>query len=237
MAGLTKAQLRIEIQGNLGNRTDIDTRIDTWLELSQQYVATHHDFREMMFLDEVTIVPVNDPAVDKLYSHGISNLKEIYTLLRQVGTEFAVKLTSVPNRQWQQLLGKPDTGTTGDAVWYTLFGSDTIELSPVPNRTYKLQRFYSKWPSVFASDSAVSDFEQKDELLIARTTYQAFQSLGMREDAAHWFAVSENLLKSTTDDDRYRSDTTFIARGISEAAPAEFGEPWADPFVRSTSVE
>jgi hypothetical protein len=236
MGDLTRAQLRSAVAASLGNRTDINASIDNWLNFAQRYIARRHDFRELRIVDEVTVIPVGVPATDKTYSLGVTNLKEIYALLRQVGTDIAVKLTNVPNRQWQQLVGKPDAMGTGDAMWYTQYGN-SVEFSPVPAQQFTLVRHYSKWPTLLTSDSQVSDYTNKDEIIIARATHEAFQSLGMLEDAGRWFSIADDLMDMAIKEDNYRPDEVFVARGVSEESSGPSSDPWADPFVKSTRVQ
>lgn len=92
----------------------------------------------------------------------------------------------------------------------------------------------SKWPTVFsdASPSAVSDLEDKDELLIAWATHRIFKSLGNKEESDSWFQSYQDSLDRVIIDEITKPDL-IITPQPSQSVQVS-GSYWADPFIRQS---
>lgn len=230
---LNRGDMRAEVIANLGNRTDtnITTRVNRWLDLAQVTIARRHDWRELRTRDAVVIAFTGVKITDRFNTHGITALREFHSLIRQVGTDTAVKLIQIPPMQWDQIIGQGEDYDTSDPKFYTLSDLATIEWFPVPSRAFDLQRRYSKWPVDFPGDGSASELTNKDDMLIAQATHLGFQTLGMREDAASWFGVYKNMEQRALAQDILSPDLVLQSRGLAtdDSRP---GDPWTDPFVR-----
>jgi len=88
--------------------------------------------------------------------------------------------------------------------------------------------------SVFADDEAVSDFVNKDDLIIAGATHYMLNRYQAFEEAEQWRKGYDAQLTLAIRDDKHRPDITMIPRGTSVYGGGVSGEPWRDPFVRRT---
>ncbi len=231
---LDLSDIRSEVESNLGGRTNT-TRFNRLINLAQVRIARAWNWRELQTRDTAAGPYTGVPATDKTYTGFTSlNLRELLTLVRYVGSETPVKLTRLPQRQWDQVIAVPENVTgVGDPEFYMLHGDRTVELWPVPSRAWTMQRTYTLWPTDLALDTAESDLLNKDDIIIAMATHLAFQSLGMLEDAARWFAIYREGEKQAKEEDAEKPDLTLMNIGIADSHRIQT-TPWADPFVRST---
>lgn len=244
--GLTRAQLRDEVDKNLGGRgADEDpasTRLNRHLDLSQTRIARGHEWKELFRFDSVAVAVTGTPADDVTYTGMPVTLKEIYGLMRlESGDTQALKLHRMPNRQWEQMVGKSDSLSTGRVTHYMLWhrtgvglsGTPTIEWYRTPDTAFTLYRRYSIWPAVFPDDDTDSDLINKDDLIIADATHFLFQSLGNRDSAAVWFAIAADLFGKAKEEDMHRPDMAPLPMGLSEDLTRGMGpDYWRDPFAR-----
>lgn len=245
MSVLTLADLRAEIDKNLGGRSSdedpTNVRLNRHINLSLMRLARLHDWKETYKSDSVAIVPTGVPATDVSYTGLPSNLKELLSLMvDNSNTLQARKLTRVPVRQWDQLIGRAELLSTGEVTHYVLFhrtgsgsqsGGPTVEWFKVPDENFTLYRRYSIWPATLSADGGKPDLINKDDLIIADVTYYIFQSLGQGQKAAEWFALRSNLLGDAVREDMNRPDVSLIQRGAGD----EIGvgpDYWIDPFTQ-----
>lgn len=240
MGTLTRAQLRSEVNKNLGDPESSDSgataRLNQILNFAQLQIARRRDYQEMRTRDSASITVTGTPATDKLYTHGISNLRKLFWLIRQVGSDRGVKLVRLLDRQWAQLLTPPDAYGTSDTLAYIEASKTQLEWFPVPGQNFTLYRAYSKWPTTLSAEGTPSDLDNKDDLIVAKATHFAFQSTGAREDAATWFAIARNLERDAILEDKRQPDRSAVPRGISEANLIATN-PVSDPFHREPNWE
>lgn len=245
MGTLTRAELRAEVDANLGGRTlnlpstdqaALETRINRQLHLAQIRIAREHDFSSMLRSDTDTV-----PAT-ATYTNLPTGLKEIYSLVRQEASlSQSVKLTWVPQRQWDQLIGSASSLPTGETTHYTLWGTaanpdGVIEWFRVPSSSFTLQRRYSLWPADFADDSKTSQLEDVDDIIIAAATERLFQSLGEMQEAVVWNAIYRDLIDKAIKEDIHKPDKSLLPRGARDGAAMAY-DPVRDPFVNSISSD
>lgn len=236
MGTLTRLELRTEVLKNLGDRpddTEHQTRANRLLELAQVRIAREHDWEELRRLDTKSIIVTGTPATDKFISLTDVTLRKLHSLIRYVGSEQPIKLVELPSRQWAQLelSASASEEIQRDPTHYVHWAKGTVELYPIPNRNWTVQRRYTIWPTPFVDDNAVSDLDFKDDMLIALTTHNWFHSLGMAEDAALWFGISSDMLRNAIKDDERQPDKSFIPRSVKEG-DLRSRDPVADPFVK-----
>jgi hypothetical protein len=244
MGTLTRAELQSEVSKNLGGLLDnlsgadltaAKERINRHLELTQIRMARVRDFQELRKRDSDPVTITGTPATDQYYTNLPSTLRKVFAFIRQIGTDRGHKLTFWPHRSWDQLVTTPSEISTGDADIYTAWRDSSraiqMELYPVPSQNWTLLRRYSVWPTPFANDNAVSDFDAKDDIIIAWTTEWMFRSMGETEDHNEWRGVRMELLDTARKDDMSEPDISILPRG--QSVDVEFGPNyWVDPFVR-----
>lgn len=235
MGTLSRALMRAEVLKNLGDipdTGDTTTRIDRLLHLAQLKIARMRNWVELQRSDTKSVTVTGTPATDQIHEFTGITLREVHSLVRIVGSNQPYKLVRIPQYQWDRLvLGHDNPLTLGDATHYMVWNGQVI-LYPVPNVNFNLNRRYTIWPADFADDNAVSDLDQKDDIIIARTTHDGFQSSGQREDALQWFAIYNDTLQAAIREDSERPDEVIVNRGLAEAEDGLVSTPWADPFIK-----
>jgi len=242
MGTLTRAILRAEVLSNLGNipdSGDTTTRINRLLDLAQLRIARAYDWKSQETI-HVAAITTGTPAADQLFAFIPSGsptplIRKIHTAMRRVGTDTPFKLIRVPMRQWSQLgLGSESPLTLGAATHYLLRDSGTFTFYPTPDANWTLTIRYTTWPQPLANDNTASSLDFQDDMLIALTTHNAFQSLGQREDAVQWFAIYSEMLQSSIREEAEEPDMAILNRGLSERDSGVIIDPVSDPFVRRT---
>jgi hypothetical protein len=245
MMALTRDEFRTEVDKNLGGRAaDLDptyTRLDRHLDLTLTRLGRKHEWKETFRLDSDSIVVTGTPSTDVTYVGLPVNTKEVYGLMRYAsGDVQARKLDRLPNRQWDQLIGRSETLSIGDVTHYMMWsregkdpsGSPTIEWYKVPDANFTLYRRYSVWPTMSAIPGGAPELINKDDLIIADCTHWIFQSLGEREEAATWYAIAQKLFEEAKAEDDLQPDLTVIPRGLSSDDMTAVTNYWQDPYVR-----
>ena len=223
MGTLTLTELEAEIRANLGNRTDLDSRLPRILSLAQEVIMRAHPFSEMN--SEETLTTVADTKTVNLPT----NPREVYSV-RLIDNSNSRKLRYIPLRQWDRRAPYPEHYTTGRPSLYTLY-NDKIELWRIPDAAYTIYCRCNLMPTEFSSDSDVaSDLENKDDLLIAIATEYCFRSLGGdTERIMRWQSVATNGLRNAI-----KADTQFEDQVISSerARTTVTDDYWLNPFIR-----
>lgn len=224
MAGtLTRLQMRTEVIAKLGDRTDINTRCETWLDFAQTRLAREHDFSELRKIFTASTV------VNQLDYKWPSTLKNVFDLRLIDGTNSRKLVPRFP-RERDASNPNPPSITTGRPRVYIPWGR-VFELDPVPNASYTLRLRCSLWPTAFSVDGSVSDFDQKDEILIELATAIGYASLMENEDAAAHVALAKEMIGGAIDKDMEVKDMAFTPRPATvEYSVMGRGTYWADPL-------
>src|SRR6185437_746866 len=157
-----------------------------------------YDWMELQnFVDLVTSF-TSTPASDKLLVLP-NTVKNINTII--------LYDSSSPTTQTRKLVGK--TAGVFDKFWpapeslpaykpkfYTRWGY-TLTLYPVPYAAYPVKIKTTNYPTAFVlgQPNAVSDFDQKDDILIALALEYAWRSLGMHDKADQYQGMALNQIK------------------------------------------
>lgn len=243
MGTLTLLELKDEIRSGLGNRTDVDDRLTRLINLAQIRMARAHHFDELGVRETLSFPSTGDRAVDKyvsLASFAVNPVWRIWSIrLTHEGSTVladARKLSYIRPRVWDSKIPAVEYFSSGKPRLYTRWGglnSKEIEIHPAPDSTYTGIIRYNKCVNQLVSDTDVSPFEDKDDLLIMLTRVILKDSLGMHEEARKLFGQYSAMLNEVTTADDSQPDEdivpTFESMGI-----APRGEYWRDPFQRST---
>lgn len=236
---LTLSDIREEVDKNHGGRFSQEdssfTRMDRQINLTVKRLARVRDWKELYTSDTDSVIITGTPSTDVTYSLP-TGLKELYALMVDDGnTDLARKLSRIPNRQWNQIVGQSELHSTGSVTMYSVWrrsaGQSVAELFRVPNQNYTLYRKYSVWPTEMVDAGDTPTLENKDDLIIADTTLWFFQSLGKAEDAANWAGIRTALFQEAVAEDAMRPDEGYIWRGGSEVTD-DGVDYWNDPFIR-----
>lgn len=235
MGTLILSDLKDEMRHSLGNRTDLDARLTRILNLAQMRIARKHRWEELENLYTNTTAFTSTPASDK-YLAMPSNLRDVYSIRLLDGAN-SRKLVRVPNRSWDKRIPIPEYFSTGRPALYTL-RRNIMEFWKVPDAVYDLEVFAITWPTPFsdASPSALSDLDQKDDMLICLGLSWTFMTLREPEDAKKWWVIYANMMNDSVDEEIEKPDLEFPV-GMKSGVDQLGGEYWRDPFVKSTSVE
>lgn len=243
MGDLTRAELRTEIDKNLGSKlqglsgsdlTDAQDRIHRAIRQSELRIARGRSLKELNYSDSVTVTVSGTPSLDAFFSDFPQNWKDIYSLRWQDASDGrAHKLTYRTPRQWDRLYGVSYELTTGIPKFYTVSkdenGAWQLEFHPAPSTESTLFRRYSVWPAQMTQDTNTSTLEYVDDLIIAWTTEWLFQSSGEIEDAQRWRAVRRELLGGVILEEAESPDVSILP-GMDSETKGPSISPWEDPF-------
>lgn len=231
MGTLTFLELQDEVRASLGGRTELDSRLPRIINLAQQRLARIHDFDEMEVLSIGTIYNTGNDS-DKYLT--LPNKREVYSLVLVDGANSRKLIQRTP-QFWDKRLPLPEYWARDRLQDYVVW-SNTIEVWPLPNADYTLRLRWSKWPTDLSSDSDVSEFLQKDEILIELALLYIFRSLGKEEDANKHAVMLQSLLAEATANDDTKPDISIIpsASDIQTLQGGLGDTPWLNPFIRST---
>jgi hypothetical protein len=188
--------------------------------------------------DDITVT--GDISADAIYADVPSNLKKVISLLHHKGSDtYATRIVGMPRPHWDTLIGSPTDASTSEVIrYYTEERIANIirwlRWYPVPNIDYTLHGLYLLKPTPLTDDGVISDFEDKDDLIIAGTTHYMFNRYQAFEEAEQWRKGYDAQLNTAIKDDKHKPDIAWIPRGISIAEHRAPADPWADPFVKRT---
>lgn len=157
-------------------------------------------------------------------------------------------LEYLPPDQWRMLTDLPVDAdgsiTASTPRYYTILEWDlpairdssiraqVLAFDVAPNTTYSIEAHYHKQVSPMATDAARSEFDGKDEAIIALSVHTGFNRLGMLEDAARHFTIYRGIVGDAKI--AGQQSPPLFARGVSRDTLPVSNVPWADPFVRRT---
>ena len=227
MGTLTFTELQDEVRSGLGGRTDLDARLPRAINLAQQRLARIHDFDEM---EVISTTAINNTSNDSDKYITLPNKREIYSIVLLDGANSRKLIQRTP-RFWDVRLPKPEYWSRQRPTDYIIWGN-TIEIWPLPMATYTLRMRWSQWPVNLAGASDLSQFLQKDELLIELALVYLFNSLGKEDSADKHKSILKDLLAEAINNDDTKPDISITPDTSRSAGMSS--EPWRDPFVRGT---
>jgi len=232
MGTLTLDEIKAEVRANLGGRTDIDSLLSTRINLAQKRIARKHDWEEL----ERTKVDANTATSIKSYDAatfvGETNndlIRDIHTIRLIDGSE-SRRLIRVTPATADEAIPYPENSSTGKPFWYIWYGN-YFEMIRIPDDSYTCYVRWSRYPETLVNGASTSDLKNKDDAIIALTTSWCFSSLKMKEEAAHWYNISKDLINDAKIEDTTDRDLTMRPKyELGVRYPT--GEYWRDPFYR-----
>lgn len=229
MGTLTKVELEDEVRAALGRRTDLDTRLGRFVNLAQQRIARIKDFDEMQIISQ-TVLPFNSDDNDRFLV--LPTIREVYSIVLLDGANSRKLVGRTPSFM-DRMQAKPEYWTRSWPVVYCLWGN-TIEMFPMQKSGFSIRMRWTQWPLELTEDTDVSQFLQKDDIIIQFALSYANYSLGKEETAKKHEARALQLLAEAKETDRTKPDENILpADSDSQMAgyPTRV-EPWNDPFYR-----
>jgi len=231
MGTLTLTQLKTEVRSALGNRTDLDDRLTIMLNLAQMRIARRNRWEELETLNTDNLTYNNDD--DDRFLAKPANTRDIHSFVLLDGAN-SRKLKRRSPRMWDAIVAKPEYFSRGRPSHYVLY-REIIELFRMPDSAYSVRLRISLWPTSFSDSSptATSDLDHKDDMLIALSNSYAFSTLGDTERAGRWWVIYSNMLKDALREEEQEADLDRLPEAEMRAEVMQ-GEPWLDPFARSS---
>lgn len=169
---MTRAQLRTQVKLNIGNRTDLDDRINEWLDWSIEDVASIRNWRSMKIWDTDTL---KTRAGGSHYSLP-PRVKDILRC-KYIDESMTRTLTYMEPDHYHRLYPQPERYGSGFPRIYTWEG-DFLEIYPLASVSNKpIHMFITKWPPPFDDDENLCPFRRLEKIVIARTSFYAHQAL------------------------------------------------------------
>lgn len=251
MGVLAQEDLRDEVRSALGNRSpsDIpDVRITRVLNLAQSRITRAYDFSELSEIGFAQMNFTRNAAVDK-YLIPPPRTKTIHSFVVLDTSSQPVpgtppptgaigslgqsrKVVEKPWRWFDQKYPAPEWLPPGWPSIYKRFGN-IITMVPAPFLQFTAMLSFTQYPTPFdpASEDQVSDFENKDDVLINYALAYFFKTLGRADRAAYFEALAKEQLDEAIERDDTRPDIE-ISRDVPSIASAEVGPYWASPWVK-----
>jgi hypothetical protein len=229
LGDLTLMELIGEVQGGLLNRTDLaNDRVVRAINFAQTRISRGHDFKEMKGFYNVSTQFTSNPFNDKFVPLA-AFIKHVHTVVLKDGTN-SRKLVEKPWRQFDRTWPMPEALGRSRSQVYSRWGQNLV-LYPVPDGVYALFMRVTQFPRPFnliTAPNAVSDFESKDDLIIAEACAYLWKSFGRPDKANDFLQESVMHFQAAVKQD---SDIPDMEIGL-DISTENLGQYWADPFVR-----
>lgn len=229
MGTLTFTQLQDEVRASLGNRTDLDTRLPRIVNLAQQRLARMHDFDEMEVISTTTVANTGSDN-DRFLT--LPTVRDVYSIVLLDGAN-SRRINGRTVQFMDSLLPKPEYWSRDRPTDYVVWGN-TLEFFPMPNATYTLRMRWTQWPSDLVAGTDISQFNQKDEILVELSLVYAYRSLGKEEEAAKHERTLTQLFTESSRMDAAKPDIQITPGTATPGLGTGMGnEYWNNPFVKS----
>lgn len=141
------------------------------------------------------------------------------------------KVVEKPWRWFDQHYPSPEWLPAGWPELYKRFGN-IITMVPAPFLQLTAQLSYTTFPAPFDINvpGQVSDFENKDDVIINKALAYFYQTLGRADRAAYFEALAKEQLDEAIERDDNRPDME-VSRDVPALGTSINGPYWAQPFV------
>ena len=234
MGTLTTAELLGEVKSHLANRDDLtDAEYITALNLMQQRLARKHDFEELRTVESGSFTISGTPAIDKFLAFSDltnANPREIYSFRVITSDGRSRKLKQRSYRYFDENVPEPEFHATGIPTDYIIW-AEKFEFWKVPDTADNYEIRLSKWPTALVASpgTAVSDFREKDDMLVMLGVSYIYNKLGEYERGGRFWTIFRDMWADAQREDRTMPDLD-LSPGFTRPIT---GKPWADPFIRS----
>lgn len=206
-----------------------------FLNWGQERIARSYNFDELNILltTSATVTSVKTyPLVTGTNNLGLTRPKDIESI-RLIDSQNSIKLERFDPRKFDHKYPRPENYASQRPSIYMRWGY-SIEVLRIPDAVYSLYIRYPQWPSSLSSDSQVSDYEYKDQLIISAAILEGYLHFEEYTDVAIWMqrflGQLSDAIKVVGDEDwePHASEFNMGKGGYSS------GEPWTDPYAISS---
>lgn len=238
MGTMTLSEMQTEVRANFAGRADLSdaaglARITLALNRAQTILARlAAKFEELEVSEDKILTFTGVPATDRTLAFSSlanANPHKIWSV-RVLDGQSTWRLVYVPNRKFDFVVPFPQADTVNKPRFYSVW-QRTFEWFPVIDQAYTMRLRLSKWPLILTTAGQLSDFNEKDELLMAKATELLFRSLKMHDDADRWKSTFNDLSDEALVNDNTVPDALITPMPSLDTVPNN--NWWADPFVRS----
>ena len=236
MGSLQLSDLRAEVTSHLAERDDVTSaRLNRALELAQERIARLHDFEELSKIETKTLTYTGTKSTDRFLAFTDltdKEPKEIYSI-RFLDDARSKKLRRITPRQMDKEIPDPEFDSTGIPAIYVIW-REKFEWWRIPDKAYKVDFRFQAWPTTLigAANTFKSDFNRKDDILIALSVSYLYGSFGEYERANRFYGIFVALLREAVGEDDMKPDSEILPAWESDIGRLRDGVN--DPFVRST---
>lgn len=235
MGTLTLAEMRSELLVALGNRDDITAaQLNRWINLSQIRIARTRTWKEMRVVQDFSIAYTGVAETDS-FTPFVSiwptrRPKVIYDIRIIDGTS-SLLLHRRGMKERDYFNANPAGNSPNKPVSY-LEWQDKLEWAPVPNKAYTARIRAALWPAILSADTATSDLDDKDDLIIKLAENRALRSLKNHEAANLAYGEYRTMLEEAILADAEKPDWTPIPTRIRSGAEPFSGDAHLNPWVK-----
>jgi len=237
---MTKLEMVTEVCNTVGKSLDalsrsgetLKDRVGRYVNWAQRRMAMYTNFWELSTLHS-TAATVADiytyPLTSGTNNLGLSRVKSIASI-RLIDGENSRKLERKGARHLDKYIPRFENYTTDRPSMYIRKGT-TLYMFRVPNDAYDLIIMYNQWASDLSTDSSTSDFDNKDDIIIATTVFETYLALQEHQSAADWRKIALEKLQNITkaEDDLADADLAFLPFQDTPSYSG-IGTPWTSPW-------
>lgn len=228
MGSLTLSQMQTEVQAALGGRTDVSSRLTTFINLAQQRIARMGEFDEMQVTANLTTSNTGS-ANDRFLVLPLK--RSLYSITILDGAQSSKLIYRTP-QFWDRRIPMPEYWSRDTPRDYTVW-NNTIEIYPLPDIAYTLRCRYTQWPADLVNPTDVSAYTHKDEIIIELAVIYALKSLGKEDDAAKHESKLMQLFGEAKNLNDAKPDMHILpAESDAQSAVGNVGQYWLNPFIK-----
>ncbi len=202
---MTRSEFNAELALIFG-RTDLESRINRWINLAQIQVVQVHEFQNLNDLYE------GSTTEDELYYSFPSQMKDIHTFRIIDGTN-SRKLTRLRPDQMDSKIPAPAELSTGVPSFYLRYGNQ-FELWRIPDATYTMRLRASFWLTPLTGDTQSPDLDYIDLCILDKAAEIGWRSLQQTDEANGWKETFITDLGIATREDKTITDMKHVAQGF-----------------------
>lgn len=169
----------------------LQSRVTTYFDWAQKRIARYYSFHELTTYTEAATFT----SGVKRYTFttlGLTRPKDIGSIIL-LDTYNSRRLVRWNRVKFEKKVPRPENFANQRPRIYTRVGN-AIEVFYIPDATYSVRIVYPQWPTTLSTDGSFSDFENKDQLLVAATILETYLALEEYADANVWLPKVMGLL-------------------------------------------
>ena len=202
---MTRADIRNLVKTNIGERTGIDDRINSWINLSLRDISQRHSWSDLRSEDTFNLI--SGTKTYRASSMGLSGTINYILSARQCvessGTySQSRELIVISPFLLDKEFPIPEQRDNGEPT-HLAVRDDVLTFFPIPDSDYLVYLWWEKDTEDMTSD-IVPPITNIDNVLVSRATYYAQLAFEEHEAASMWKREYEELLKHAILSDKKR---------------------------------